>query len=88
MSKRTRRDNVRRLQAEMPMFGAGIILTLAEQIIDLLDRRATRYAEDAYLRAIRQAAGKLVTEARKLQWSAALLTDYDAAHRVLQEEEA
>ena len=88
MSRRTRRDRARQLQAEMPMMVAGIILTLAEQIIDLLDRRATRYTEDAYLRAIRQVAGKLVSEARKLQWSAALLTDYDAAHRILQEEEA
>lgn len=70
------------------MMVAGIILTLAEQIIDLLDRRATRYADDAYLRAIRQVAGKLVSEARKLQWSAVLITDYDAAHRVLQEEGA
>jgi hypothetical protein len=72
----------------MPMFTAGIILTLAEQIIDLLDKREVRYPEDAYLKAVRTIAGKLVAEARKLQWSAALLTDYDAAHELLRREEA
>jgi len=70
------------------MMGAGMCLTHAQQIVDLLDKRGTRYPEDAYLQAIRRAAGTLLVEARALQRTAALLTDYDAAHRLLREEEA
>lgn len=87
MSKRTRPDSVRRLQAELPMFSAGMCLTEAEKIVDLLDKRAVRYPEDAYLQAIRKAAGTLVVEARALQRTAALLTDYDAAHELLRRED-
>jgi len=75
------------MQAEMPMMVAGMCLTHAERIMDLIAKRDARLPRDAYLNAIAESAGKLVSEARKLQWSAALLTDYDAAHRILQEEE-
>ncbi len=88
MSKRTRPDSVRRLQAEMPMMGAGMCLTHAERIMDLIAKRDARLTRDAYVDAIAREAAGLVVEARALQRTAALLTDYDAAHRVLQEEEA
>jgi hypothetical protein len=87
MSKRTPRDNVKRLQAELPMMGAGMCLTAALQIVDLLDRRKARYQEDAYLQNIRRAAGTLLVEARALQRTAALITDYDAAHELLRRED-
>ena len=88
MTRRTRRDSVRRLQAEMPMMSAGMVLVLAERITDLLARRDARLGRDAYLDRIADAARELVIEARALQRTAALLTDYDAAHKALMEEEA
>jgi len=88
MSKRTRPDKVKRLQAELPMMGAGMVLLHAEHIADLIAKRDARLPRDAYLNAIAESAGALVVEARALQRTAALLTDYDAAHRMLREEEA
>lgn len=88
MSKRTRRDNVKRLQAELPMMSAGMVLLHAEHSADLIAKRDARLTRDAYVDAIAAEARELVVEARALQRTAALLTDYDAAYRVLQEEEA
>ena len=88
MSKRTRRDNVRRLQAELPMMTAGMVLLHAQHIADLIARRDARHARDAYVDAIAGETRELVVEARALQRTAALLTDYDAAHKALEEEEA
>ena len=88
MSKRTRRDSTKRLQAELPMMSAGLCLTHAEAIRDLIAKRDARYPRDAYIARIAEAAERLVIEALALQRTAALLTNYDAAHRVLLEEEA
>ena len=88
MSKRTRRDRTKRMQAEMPMFSAGMVLLHAEHIADLIAKRDARLVRDAYVDAIAAEARELVIRARALQHAAALLTDYDATHRVLQEEEA
>ncbi len=87
MSKRTRSDSVRRLQAEMPMMGAGMCLTHAERIMDLIAKRDARLPRDAYVDRIAESAGALVVEARALQRTAALLTDYDAAHELLRKED-
>ena len=86
MSGKTR--SVKRLQAEMPMMAAGMVLVHAERIADLIAKRDTRHTRDAYVDRIADAARELVIEARALQRTAALLTDYDAAHRALEEEEA
>ena len=88
MSKRTRRDSTKRLQAELPMMGAGMVLLHAQHIADLIAKRDARHARDAYVDAIAVETRELVIEARALQRTAALLTDYDAAHRMLQEEDA
>ena len=85
MSGKTR--NVKRLQAEMPMMSAGMVLVHAERITDLIAKRDARHARDAYLDRIADAAKELVIEARALQRTAALLTDYDAAHELLRKED-
>lgn len=87
MSKRTPVDSVRRLQAEMPMMGAGMVLVHAERIADLIAKRDARLSRDAYVDAIAREAAGLVVEARALQRTAALLTDYDAAHELLRRED-
>ena len=70
------------------MMGAGMVLLHAQHIADLIAKRDARHARDAYVDAIAVETRELVVEARALQRTAALLTDYDAAHRMLQEEEA
>ena len=85
MSGKTR--NVRRLQAEMPMMSAGMVLVHAETIIDMISRRDVGHPRDAYVDRIADAARELLIEARALQRTAALLTDYDAAHELLRKED-
>lgn len=78
----------RRAQYEIPGMAAGLVAHDLERVQWLLDRHDERFGRDPLLDEVRRMCRRARDRTRDWMAQARLLTDYDAAREVVQQERA